>query len=86
MAVRKSRVMENKMLVSITNMNRIGMRKDINVISGFDGDNMEKLMLTTVWYMRFGYGSQNPLANVYSTNLDADLAIINENAAKTTGL
>jgi len=81
MAVKKSRLMENKMLVSVTNANRIGIRTNISVVSGFNSDDLEKMQLTFVFYVRYAYGSQNVNANIYTESLEADLAIINENAA-----
>lgn len=81
MAVKKSRILENYMLVSVTNANRIGIRKNISVVSGFNSDDLEKMQLTFVFYVRYAYGSQNVNANIWSDQLDADLVIINENAA-----
>jgi len=81
MAVKKSRILENQLLVSVTNKNRIGIRQNISVVSGFNSDDLEKMQITFVFYVRYAYGSQNVNANIWSSSLDADLAIINENAA-----
>ena len=81
MAVKKSRIMENQFLVSVTNKNRIGIRQNIQVVSGFDQDDLTNLRITFVFYIRYAYGSQNVNANIWSNSLDADLVIINEAAA-----
>lgn len=81
MAVKKSRVLENKFLVSVTNMNRIGIRKNIQVVSGFNNEDLSKLQISFVFYIRYAYGSQNLNANVWTDDIPGDIVIINENAA-----
>lgn len=81
MAVKKSRLLENKLLVSVTNMNKIGIRKNISVVAGFNADDLDKMQISFVFYIRYAYGSQNLNANVFTSDIPGDLAIINENAA-----
>jgi len=81
LAVRETRLLPDTYLVSVTNMNRIGVRKNLTVNVGFNADDLSKRRLSTVWTILWAYGSQNVNSNIWTSSIDADLAIINEAAA-----
>ena len=80
LAVKESRLLPDTILVSVTNMNRIKFAKDMQVVAGFNADDLSKRRVSTVWSFIWSYGSQNVNANIWTSSETAALAIINENA------
>ena len=81
LTIKETRLLPDTLLVSVTNMNRIKLAKNMTVTVGFNADDLSKRRVSTVFSALWAYGSQNVNANIWTNSIAADLVIINEAAA-----
>lgn len=82
LVTRKSRIMnETAVFVCSTPSQVLGIRENVMMQVGLNGDDFATHNMSTKWWGRFAYGAKDALANVYSADYLADIAILKMNAA-----
>lgn len=82
LSTRKTRVMnETAVWVGSTPSQIIGIRENVMMQVGLNGTDFEDHNISTKWWGRFAYGVKDALANVYTADFNADIAILAMTAA-----
>lgn len=82
LVTKESRVMNrNAVFVTSTPSEIIGIRKNVMMQVGLNADDFATHNISTKFWGRFAYGCKDALANIYTSDFNADIAILKMDAA-----
>lgn len=82
LATRKTRVMDQlAVFVTATNSQILGLRENVMMQVGLNDDDFATHNISTKFWGRFAYGAKDALANIYTPDFEADIDILQMDAA-----